>query len=65
MLLYAVASPRWFRGDGFTACPRAIARSSEEQCGIGFQPVFIRTISAAFKYLPFFDLCIKPRAEWH
>ena len=31
MLLYAVASPRWVRGDGFTL-DRANARRSEEQC---------------------------------
>jgi hypothetical protein len=48
MLLYAVASPRWVRGDRFSACPRVIARRSEEQCSIGFQPVLFTPSSDAF-----------------
>jgi hypothetical protein len=54
MLLYAVASSRWVRGDGFSAGPRVIARRSEEQCSIGFQPVFIHTI----------ERCLKPWAKF-
>jgi hypothetical protein len=61
MLLYAVASPRWVRGDGFTASPRAITRRSEEQCSIGFQPVFIHTIERYF--LPAHKSWIKLRVS--
>jgi hypothetical protein len=61
ILLYAGALPRWVRGDGFTGCLRAVARRSEEQCSIGFQPVFIHTIERCF--IPAHILCIKPRVE--
>jgi len=51
MLLYAVAARERVRGDGFRMTS-STARPSGEECGIGFQPVFIRTGGDASKYLP-------------
>jgi hypothetical protein len=45
MLLYAVASPRWARGDGFLH-DLELSLNAPESNLLGFQPVFIHTIDA-------------------